>query len=564
MKKRYLITSALPYINGIKHLGTLVGSMLPADVYARFLRQKGEEVLYICATDEHGTPAELAANEEGVSVQEYCDKYHDIQKNIYERFHLSFDHFGRTSSPQNKKYTQHFCEALSKNGLIEKRTLKQIYCHTDERFLPDRYIIGTCPHCGYDKARGDQCDKCTHLLDPVDLINPRSAVSGATDLELKETTHLYLKLPLLEKEITEWIDKKEAEGLWPSMVIAIARKWIKDGLKERCITRDLKWGVPVNYEGLEDKVFYVWFDAPIGYISATQEWVDKDPDHRSIDDWWKESDDVCYTQFMGKDNVAFHTISFPASILGTKEPWKKVDMLKGVNWLNYYGGKFSTSQHRGIFTDTALDEFESDYWRYWLMANIPENDDTSFSVESFAGVINKDLNDVLGNFINRVLKMTNKNFGTTIPEGGALSEEEKTLFAEIEKAFTSYTEALNVLEFRKALGFLRELWVLGNNYITRTEPWKVIKQDQERGAVILRTALNLIYFFGLISAPIIPESAKKILAIFEKEDFFWPQDISDILSSFKGGETFKMTEPLFEKIPEERIEELMEKYGSAE
>ena len=281
---KYLITSALPYINGIKHLGNLVGSMLPADVYARFLRQKGEEVLYICATDEHGTPAELAALEKNQDVETFCTEQHEVQKDIYSRFHLSFDHFGRSSSAQNTELTQHFCKKLMENGFVEERTIKQVYSVDDGRFLPDRYIVGTCPLCGYEAARGDQCENCTRVLDPTDLINPRSAVSGSSNLEIKDSKHLFLKLPALESRLSAFIDEHEAE--WPLVVTSIARKWLKEGLRERCITRDLKWGIPVPVEGFEGKVFYVWFDAPIEYIGSTAEWAEKDPENRDWKSWW--------------------------------------------------------------------------------------------------------------------------------------------------------------------------------------------------------------------------------------------------------------------------------------
>ncbi|MBY0423969.1 MAG: methionine--tRNA ligase, partial [Parvularculaceae bacterium] len=401
---RILITSALPYINGIKHLGNLVGSMLPADVYARFKRAQGHEVLFVCATDEHGTPAELAARAAGVRVETYCAEQHDIQKRAGDGFGLSFDHFGRTSNPPNHQLTQHFAAALEANGLIEERSTKQIYSIDDQRFLPDRYVEGTCPNCAYEKARGDQCDNCGTLLDPLELKNPYSAISGSRNIEARETKHLYLLQSKLQAPIADWVAARPA---WPQLTKSIAQKWIKEGLQDRSITRDLYWGIKVAHEGrprpgFENKVFYVWFDAPIGYIAATVEWAEaKGGDWER---WWrldKGASDVSYVQFMGKDNVAFHTVSFPCTIIGSVEPWKTVDQLKSLNWLTWYGGKFSTSQNRGIFMDQALEILPGDYWRWHLMANAPESDDTSFTLEQFAGVVNKDLADVLGNFVNR-------------------------------------------------------------------------------------------------------------------------------------------------------------------
>ena len=398
---RILITSALPYINGVKHLGNLVGSMLPADVYARFERARGNDVLYICATDEHGTPAELAAREAGQSPAEYCAEQHEVQKQAGAAFGLSFDHFGRSSEIENHRLTQHFASVLEDNGLIEERTDKQVYSIDDQRFLPDRYVEGTCPHCAYEKARGDQCDNCGRLLDPIELKNPYSAISGSKNIEIRETNHLYLLQSKLQDRIDAWVESKTD---FPQLTRSIAKKWLKEGLRDRSITRDMKWGVPVEKDGnprsgFENKVFYVWFDAPIAYIAATEAWANRtNGDWRS---WWRKdegADDVKYVQVMGKDNVAFHTVSFPATILGSEEPWKTVDKLKSLNWLTWYGGKFSTSQSRGIFMDQALDLLPPDYWRWALMANAPESDDASFTLEHFAGLVNKDLADVLGEF----------------------------------------------------------------------------------------------------------------------------------------------------------------------
>ena len=324
---RHLITSAIPYINGIKHLGNLVGSQLPADLYARFQRARGNEVLFLCATDEHGTPAELAAAKAGKDVADYCAEMHEIQSKIADGFGLSFDHFGRSSSLQNRKLTQHFAGRLADAGLIREVSEKQVYSHADGRFLPDRYIEGTCPNCGYDRARGDQCENCTKQLDPTDLIDPRSAISGSTDLEVRETKHLYLRQSALKDDLDTWIDSKTD---WPVLTTSIAKKWLHDGdgLQDRGITRDLDWGVPVkrgddDWPGMEDKVFYVWFDAPIEYIACAVEWVDSGKGN-DWQRWWRAdagASDVHYTQFMGKDNVPFHTLSFPATILGSGEPW---------------------------------------------------------------------------------------------------------------------------------------------------------------------------------------------------------------------------------------------------
>ena len=432
---RILITSALPYINGIKHLGNLAGSMLPADIWARFKRAQGNDVLFICATDEHGTPAELAAAAAGQDVRTYCDEQHLIQKNAGEAFGLSFDWFGRSSSLQNRALTQHFCAALEKNGLIEERVDRMIYSIDDGRFLPDRYVEGTCPHCRFEKARGDQCDNCGRLLDPTDLINPYSSVSGSRNLEVRDTRHLYLLQTKVEPQIREWVNSKTD---WQPLAKSIANKHLDEGLIDRGITRDLSWGVPVvgpdggPREGMEGKVFYVWFDAPIEYIAATQEWAEANG--KTWKDWWRldeGAEDVRYVQFMGKDNVAFHTVSFPATIIGSGEPWKTVDQLKAFNWLNWYGGKFSTSMKRGVFMDQALELLPADYWRWYLTAYGPEHSDAAFTWEQFQSAINKDLADVLGNFVNRIVKFTESKFEGVVPEGGVAGEVEAKLEADL-------------------------------------------------------------------------------------------------------------------------------------
>ena len=343
---RILITSALPYINGIKHLGNLAGSMLPADIHARFQRARGRETLYICATDEHGTPAELAAAEAGQDVLTYCEEWHRVQHDLGRAFGLSWDWFGRTSSPQNRALTQHFADVLEDNGLLEERLDRMVYSIDDKRFLPDRYIEGICPVCGFGAARGDQCDNCGSLLDPVELKEPYSVISGSRNLEVRETRHLYQLHSKMQDKIRAWVD--ERSGDWPLLARSIAYKHLDEGLIDRGITRDLAWGVPVMRggqprAGFEDKVFYVWFDAPIEYIGATEEWADATGANWRR--WWRTDEgagDVRYVQVMGKDNVAFHSATFPSTILGSDEPWKTVDQLKAFNWLNWYGGKFST------------------------------------------------------------------------------------------------------------------------------------------------------------------------------------------------------------------------------
>lgn len=551
---KILITSALPYVNGVPHLGHLVGCLLPSDVYARYMRMMGHEVLYVCGTDEHGTPSEVGAAKEGMDVADYCLKYHNRHKEAYDAFNLSFDYFGRTSSEQNREITYHIFEQLDKNGLIEEESIKQIFSIDDNRFLPDRYVTGTCPHCGYDKARGDQCENCTKVLDPTELINPRSTISGSTNLEVRETKHLFLNLPKLEKQLAEWVKSKEP--FWPDVAYSIAQKWLKEGLRPRCITRDLKWGFPVPKKGFEDKVFYVWFDAPIGYLGITKQWADEKPGERNWKDWWLDAKDVYYVQFMGKDNVPFHSISFPATLLGTGENWTKVDYLKGMSYLTFEGGKFSKSEQRGVFAEDAVKEFPADYWRYWLISNAPEASDSSFTFDLFAGVVNKDLNGVLGNFVSRVMKMTASKIGAEVPAGGKMTEVEEKLIADLQEKADNYCKYMEGLEFKKAMNELRAIWVDGNNYISVTEPWTVIKTDPARAAAILRVCLNLIRIYALLSAPVMPETSAKILAKFGLNAADMPVlkgfNAAKEIEALQPGHKFEVGDALFERIAPEK------------
>ncbi len=559
---KILVTSALPYINGVPHLGHMVGCLLPSDIYARFMRMMGNEVLYICGTDEHGTTSEVGALKAGMDVQAYCDMNHDRHAKTYKDFELSFDFFGRTSTEQNKEMTYHIFEQLDKNGFIDEKTIKQVYSIDDKMFLADRYITGTCPYCGYEKARGDQCENCTKVLEPTDLIDARSSISGSKNLEVRETKHLFLNLPKLEGELAAWLKTKEP--FWPDVAYTIAQKWLKEGLQERCITRDLKWGFKVNKKGYEDKVFYVWFDAPIGYIGITKQWADEKPQERSWKDWWQNPKEVRHVEFMGKDNVPYHAITFPATLLGTRENWTQVDFLKGFSYLTYEGGKFSKSENRGIFAEDAIKEFPADYWRYWLMSNAPEGSDASFTWELFAGSVNKDLNGVLGNFVSRVLKMTSSKLGNKVPEGGEYSKLEEDLIATLQQRVNDYIKYLNEMEFRKALGELRAIWVEGNNYISVAEPWTVIKTDEKRAKVILRACINLIRIFAILSAPIMPKVAQSMLDRLGAESVSLKDfDVKKEMNALKGGEDFEVGEMLFERITPERLEELKAKYGSS-
>ncbi len=569
---RILITSALPYINGVKHLGNLIGSQLPSDAYARVMRQRGHEVMLICATDEHGTPAELAAKKAGKPVADYCAEMHEVQKGLAEGFRLSFDHFGRSSSARNHALTQHFAGRLADAGLIEEVMERQVYSNADGRFLPDRYIEGTCPNCGYDKARGDQCENCTKQLDPTDLIDPRSAISGSTDLEVRETKHLYLKQSAMRERLEAWIETKTD---WPVLTTSIAKKWLRDGdgLQDRGITRDLDWGIPVkrgteDWPGMEGKVFYVWFDAPIEYIAATAEWADANGlDEAAWRRWWREdegADGVRYVEFMAKDNIPFHTLGFPATLMGSGEPWKLVDYIKGFNWLTYDGGKFSTSQGRGVFMDQALDILPSDYWRWWLLANAPEGGDSDFTWETFQTGVNKDLADVLGNFVSRVTKFCRSRFGEEVPAGGAYGEAEAEVIAELDRRLKAYEAHWDAIEIRKAAAELRAMWVAGNEYLQRAEPWAKFKTDPEAAAASIRFALNLVRLYAILSRPFVPDASDTMLKALGLETDAaqdWPADAASALEKLAPGHAFTVPDVLFSKITDEAREEMAARFA---
>jgi methionyl-tRNA synthetase len=496
---------------------------------------------------------------------------HEVQAEIARGFRLSFDHFGRSSSPQNHKLTQHLASKLYEAGLIEEVTEKQVYSNADGRFLPDRYIEGTCPNCGYDKARGDQCENCTKQLDPTDLIDPRSAISGSTDLEVRETKHLFLRQSQMRDRLNAWIDEKTD---WPILTTSIAKKWLNDGdgLQDRGITRDLDWGIPVkrgdtDWPGMEGKVFYVWFDAPIEYIACAAEWAEA----HSLDDaawerWWrteKGADDVRYTQFMGKDNVPFHTLSFPATLMGSGEDWKLVDYIKSFNYLNYDGGQFSTSQGRGVFMDQALELLPADYWRWWLLSNAPETSDSEFTWEKFQAGVNKDLADVLGNFVSRVTKFCRARFGEEVPAGGEISGPGTRLIAELTERLSAYRAHMDAIEVRKAATELRAIWVAGNEFLQEAAPWAAFKEDPERAAADIRLALNLIRVYAVISEPFIPDACATLLEALHTDRTDWPADLPSALTALPPGHGFTVPDTLFAKITDDQREDWAARFAGA-
>jgi methionyl-tRNA synthetase len=429
--------------------------------------------------------------------------------------------------------------------VIEERTLLQVFSIEDGRFLPDRYVIGTCPHCGSGHARGDQCESCTRQLDPTDLISPRSAISGSPNLKLRPTRHLFLRQTALEEDLRTWLSSRSE---WPPLVVSIAHKWLDEGIRDRCITRDLSWGVPVPKPGFEGKVFYVWFDAPIEYIAATQEWGDADPEHRDWRDWWLSGSDVRYVQFLGKDNVPFHAVSFPCTLLGSHEPWKTVDVIKGVNWLNYEAGKFSTSGRRGVFLDQALNLLPADQWRWWLIANAPESSDTNFSFAHFATHVDHDLADTFGNFVQRVLSFVVSCYGGVVPDGSLPGPREAKLRAEIDGLLGELRKQHEALALRATADAVRAIWKAANGYLVARAPWTLIKSGPSQAALTVRIAVNLIGICARAAWPIIPEAAEKALrAIGELEEVPMFPSTND-LNRVSAGRQIVHPGPLFRKL----------------
>ena len=550
MAKKYLITSALPYVNGELHIGHLIGCWLPSDVYARFCRAMGRDVLYVCGADEHGTPAIVGAAKENMPVKEYNDKYYEKHLRAISDFKLSFDLYGRTHTDLQEKLIHDLFNRLDEQGLIEERETIQPFSVDDNMFLADRQLNGTCPKCGYENARGDQCDNCSATYEATELLNPRSAISGSTNIEMRKTKNLFFLASKMQDEWQKWL--KEHAQKWSKTASAIAQGWANEGLHDTSITRDLSWGIPVNKPGYENKVFYVWFDAPWGYVSisqaATKDW----------ESWWK-NDDCFYAQFMGKDNVKFHSVFFPEQQLAMHDNWKTVDMLKSMNFLNFEGNKIAKSTGNGIFLDKALTIAPSDCWRYTLMASAPETDDTDFTIARFADIVNKDLNGMLGNFVSRVCKLSAKNFGNNVPRADKLDSD---LVKRLNEKLSALTNALEKCEFRDAIFALRSLWAIGNEYMTIKEPWALVKDGKlSKAEHVLNTCFQLIDFYARVSAPFIPDAAEKMQNIFaDKHVLSWPTQFE---ARVKDDTKFNIPENLFERIDDDKVKELTEKYSSA-
>ena len=546
--KRTLITSALPYANGPVHIGHLAGVYVPADIYARFLRMNGQEVAFIGGSDEHGVPITLKAKNEGVTPQDIVDKYHGMIKDSFERFGISFDVYSRTSNQIHHDTASEFFLKLYKDGKFIEKTSEQYYDAENKQFLADRYITGTCPKCGFEKAYGDQCESCGSALSPNELINPKSMISGNTP-EMKETKHWYLPLDQYEEWLKEWILEGHKE--WKANVYGQCKSWIDSGLQARAVTRDLNWGVPVPLDEATGKVLYVWFDAPIGYISATKELT---PDWEK---WWKDPE-TKMVHFIGKDNIVFHCIIFPA-MLKAEGSYILPENVPANEFLNLEGDKISTSRNWAVWLHEYLEEFpgKEDVLKYVLTANAPETKDNDFTWKDFQTRNNNELVAVLGNFVNRALVLTQKYYDGKVPSPGELTENDKTTLAEISAIKAEVEKSIGQYRFREALKYAMDLARLGNKYLADAEPWIVVKTDPERVKTIMYVSLQITANLTIIFAPFLPFSMDKLRGFLNFDELNWSNlGRTDLLPA---GHQINTPELLFEKIEDEVIEKQVNK-----
>ena len=546
--KRYLITSALPYANGPVHIGHLAGVYIPSDIYTRYLRLRGRDVISVCGSDEHGVPITIKARNEGVSPQVIVDRYHTLIKESFRRLGISFDIYSRTSSPTHYKTASEFFRKLYDEGKFIERTSMQYYDEEAQTFLADRYIVGTCPRCGNERAYGDQCEQCGSTLSPDELINPHSAVSGSIPVK-RETKHWYLPLDKYEDFLRKWILEGHKE--WKSNVYGQCKSWLDLGLQPRAVSRDLDWGIPVPVEGAEGKVLYVWFDAPIGYISATK---DLTPDWEK---YWK-SEDTRLVHFIGKDNIVFHCIVFP-SMLKAHGGYILPDNVPANEFLNLEGDKISTSRNWAVWLHEYLDDFpgKEDVLRYVLCANAPETKDNDFTWRDFQARNNNELVAILGNFVNRALVLTKKYYGGRMPACGEMNDYDRATVAELQGIRSELESSIENFRFREALRNAMNFARIGNKYLADTEPWKVVKTDPERVNTILNIALQITANVAVAIEPFMPFSSEKILKMLAIDRPSW--DALGSMSVIPAGHEIGEPELLFEKIEDEAIERQLAK-----
>ncbi|KAG2196831.1 hypothetical protein INT46_001748 [Mucor plumbeus] len=553
-ERNVLITSALPYVNNVPHLGNIVGSTLSADVYARYCRARGYNTAFFCGTDEYGTATETKALEEGVSCQALCDKYNAIHNAVYEWFDLSFDLFGRTTTEKQTEIAQDIFLKNYENGNIIKETMTQLYCEKCSRYLADRYVEGNCPHCKYDDARGDQCDACGKLLNATDLVNPRCKLDGNAPIT-KDSNHLFLDLAKLQPEIEAAFKQSSIDGKWSANGVNITQSWLKEGLRPRCITRDLKWGTPVPLEGYEDKVFYVWFDAPIGYPSITANYTDE------WEKWWKNPENVKLYQFMGKDNVPFHSVIFPGCEIGTNEKWTVVNHISTCEYLNYEGGKFSKSRNVGVFGNNAeATGIPPSVWRYYLMSVRPETSDSMFTWNEFITKNNSELLNNLGNFVNRAIRFIFAKYDGVIPKADFSGKLETDLIKDVNELLKQYVDAMEAVKLRSGLGIAMNISARGNQYLQEANLSNALfDESRPKCDAVVATAVNLIYLLSAVLSPYMPASSESICRQLNAPLRTIPDELS---MDIKEGHVLGGAEYLFNRIDEKMEEVWKGKYGT--
>lgn len=549
---RYTITSALPYANGPVHIGHLAGVYVPADIYARFLRLKGRDVAFICGSDEHGVAITLRARKEGVTPQQIVDKYHQQIKESFEQFGISFDIYSRTSSKTHHDTASDFFQKLYENGKFQEQSSEQFYDPKEQQFLADRYIKGTCPTCGFTEAYGDQCESCGSTLSPAELVHPKSMLSGESPV-MKETKHWYFPLDQYEDWLRKWILEDHKE--WKTNVTGQCKSWLDNGLRARPMTRDLDWGIPVPVEGAEGKVLYVWFDAPIGYISATKDWAAENG--KDWENYWKK-EDTRLVHFIGKDNIVFHCVIFPA-LLNAAGGYILPDNVPANEFLNLESNKISTSRNWAVWLHEYLEEFpdQQDVLRYVLTANAPETKDNDFTWKDFQTRNNSELVAIFGNFVNRAVVLTHKYFEGSIPSRSDLEGIDEQVIAAM-KSFPARIEgSLEQYRFREALNHLMDLARVGNKYLADTEPWKLIKTDKERVATIMNIALQLVGSLAILSEPFLPFTSEKLRKMLNQKDMNW--DLAGGLNLLHPGEHINEAVLLFGKVEDETVEKQVQK-----
>ena len=563
-KRNILITSALPYVNNVPHLGNIIGSVLSADVYSRYCRLRGFNSIFVCGTDEYGTATETKAIQEGTTPAEICAKYHEIHKKIYDWFDIDFDFFGRTTTQQQTEIAQGIFMKLHEKGELIENDVEQSYCASCARFLADRFVLGTCPSCSYNDARGDQCDKCGKLLNPEELLEAKCFLCKKTP-EIRTSRHVFINLPNIKDRLESWINSSAETGGWSSNCVKVTSAWIRDGLKPRCITRDLKWGTPVPLPAYAGKVFYVWFDAPIGYISITANYT------AEWERWWKNPENVELIQFMGKDNIPFHTVIFPSSLIGTQDPWTLLKTISSTEYLNYEDGKFSKSKGVGVFGDNAIDTgIPVEIFRYYLLSNRPESSDTVFKWSDLADKNNNELLPNLGNLFNRLLKFLEKK-GKEIQSTEDLSSAETEALDNIYVLTQRYCEEMDGLRIKNALHTAMEVSGLGNKFLQDSEFWGLEKKDAVRFRSVIYVGANIVRLVALLLEPFLPSFSAKVYAQFgivrdSREERLLEEvvrggDYKVILSLLRPGTLVRNAMPIFKKITPEQVNSLKLKYA---